>query len=420
MRDRWRGRIPRNLTNLFLEEDTAQRILENCCRMSTRLSLPGRAAATTITDKLNATPRYNFVIRRLLSTCAVAIVLAALPAIAGPDIKTVQSKLKDMGFYYGETDGSWGDETSAAVTRYQIRNGLEISGQLNAETLSALGLAEGSAPPGEQPRGDAWKILREQNEKAEKQPPEPESAAAHEAPGQPGTIVSVPSPVTKTTPVPPDTSSSRAAATPPPPAATPPRAVATPPPPVVATPPAATPPRQAATPPAPAAPPRAVAVPPRAVAVPPRAEAVPSPAAQVPPRAVEVQRPQQPPGTATQEQLRDYIAAFVLAGLSPSVEAELQFYAERVNYFGDSGVTREVIRRDLERYNAQYPQRRFWLEGDPQIRSETNETVSVDFPLRFEVSGASGSKSGKVLKSVELRKTGRSFEIMAVNERGLN
>ncbi len=104
-----------------------------------------------------------------------------------------------------------------------------------------------------------------------------------------------------------------------------------------------------------------------------------------------------------------------LPGLAPSVEPELEFFADRVDYFGDV-VGKEVIRRDLEQYNGQYPDRRFWLAGDPQIESETDETIRVSFPLRFEVSGPSGSKSGKVLKRVEFRKTGHSLEIIAVDE----
>jgi peptidoglycan hydrolase-like protein with peptidoglycan-binding domain len=67
--------------------------------------------------------------------------------------RAIQQRLKDQGFYYGEVDGQGGDETSAAIRRYQIRHGLKVTGQLNDETLHALGLATngGSRPvPGYQ------------------------------------------------------------------------------------------------------------------------------------------------------------------------------------------------------------------------------------------------------------------------------
>ncbi|MBV8533184.1 MAG: peptidoglycan-binding protein, partial [Verrucomicrobia bacterium] len=37
--------------------------------------------------------------------------------------RAIQQRLKDQGFYYGEVDGQPGEETSAAIRRYQIRYG---------------------------------------------------------------------------------------------------------------------------------------------------------------------------------------------------------------------------------------------------------------------------------------------------------
>ena len=55
--------------------------------------------------------------------------------------RAIQQRLKDQGFYYGEVNGQGGDETSAAIRRYQIRHGLKVTGQLNDETLHALGVS---------------------------------------------------------------------------------------------------------------------------------------------------------------------------------------------------------------------------------------------------------------------------------------
>jgi peptidoglycan hydrolase-like protein with peptidoglycan-binding domain len=74
-------------------------------------------------------------------------------------IRSVQESLKEQGFYYGEVSGVGGPETTAAVKRYQIRNGLEVTGTLTKETLDALG-AGGSesatepspAPPAPKPK----------------------------------------------------------------------------------------------------------------------------------------------------------------------------------------------------------------------------------------------------------------------------
>jgi len=61
-------------------------------------------------------------------------------AWADTAMESAQQKLKDGGFYYGEINGKKDADTIAAIRRYQIRNGLQITGELNAETQRALGL----------------------------------------------------------------------------------------------------------------------------------------------------------------------------------------------------------------------------------------------------------------------------------------
>src|SRR5215813_15029072 len=63
-------------------------------------------------------------------------------------VESVQQALKDEGFYYGEVNGDMNANLTAAIRRYQIRNGLQVTGELNDETLGSLGLkSSGSARP---------------------------------------------------------------------------------------------------------------------------------------------------------------------------------------------------------------------------------------------------------------------------------
>jgi len=64
-------------------------------------------------------------------------------AVADDQTRNVQTQLKNQGFYYGDVDGQASNETSSAIRRYQIRNGLEVTGAVNQETLHALGLGPG-------------------------------------------------------------------------------------------------------------------------------------------------------------------------------------------------------------------------------------------------------------------------------------
>jgi peptidoglycan hydrolase-like protein with peptidoglycan-binding domain len=59
--------------------------------------------------------------------------------------RVVQQRLKDQGYYYGDVDGRGGGETSAAIRRFQIRRGLQVTGQLDDETLRSLGVSRKSA-----------------------------------------------------------------------------------------------------------------------------------------------------------------------------------------------------------------------------------------------------------------------------------
>jgi len=55
-------------------------------------------------------------------------------------VAAVQEQLAQQGYYRGEVDGIFGAQTRRAVVRYQSDHGLRVTGNLNADTLQALGL----------------------------------------------------------------------------------------------------------------------------------------------------------------------------------------------------------------------------------------------------------------------------------------
>ncbi len=56
-------------------------------------------------------------------------------------IRTVQTKLKNWGYYSGEVDGIFGSKTRAAVISFQKKNGLVADGIVGTKTAQALGMS---------------------------------------------------------------------------------------------------------------------------------------------------------------------------------------------------------------------------------------------------------------------------------------
>ncbi|MCO5063135.1 MAG: peptidoglycan-binding protein [Rhizobiaceae bacterium] len=57
-------------------------------------------------------------------------------------LQAVQAVLKQLGYYQGEVDGLAGPNTSAAISAYQRRMGLSVSGSVDESLLKELGIAD--------------------------------------------------------------------------------------------------------------------------------------------------------------------------------------------------------------------------------------------------------------------------------------
>jgi peptidoglycan hydrolase-like protein with peptidoglycan-binding domain len=99
--------------------------------------------------------------KRLLLSLLALTVCGIASAAADENVHAAQARLKEGGFYFAEPSGTYDSETAAAVSRYQIRNGLQITGQLDAATSKSLGVAAAAAnPPAPSSDPDSWRRLR--------------------------------------------------------------------------------------------------------------------------------------------------------------------------------------------------------------------------------------------------------------------
>jgi hypothetical protein len=65
----------------------------------------------------------------------------------GPAVVSLQTKLKQLGFYDGSADGNYTDSTKLAVSKFQKSVGLEADGIAGSTTWSRLQTAEAAKPP---------------------------------------------------------------------------------------------------------------------------------------------------------------------------------------------------------------------------------------------------------------------------------
>lgn len=67
----------------------------------------------------------------------------------GPDVRLVQQRLRDLGFYFGPTNGIYDRGTADAVVAFQSQRGLTTDGIVGPSTYEALGSGAPVQPLGE-------------------------------------------------------------------------------------------------------------------------------------------------------------------------------------------------------------------------------------------------------------------------------
>lgn len=301
----------------------------------------------------------------------------AVSVRADDNVREVQTKLTDEGFYSGEIDGAYSNDLSEALSRYQVRSGLPITGQLDVETSNALGAkpAVGPSTAGSEQSSETWRRLRKGERRTSTKARKTSSPRTDETTG---TTTSTTTETTETT-----TTTARRTRSPD----------------------------------------SSLQEAPSKNASVSSENANPAPVAPaIAQTSAESREPASAPPAATSaeefstERLRDYVAAFVLAGLDKNVGAETEFFADRVEYYDSGTMDRERIREDLKRYDEQWPERHFWIAGKITIEPQSDNRLRVTFPLGFKLRHANRQSSGKVDKTLVLEPAGDDFQIVAVNE----
>ena len=82
-----------------------------------------------------------------------AIAQAYKQGSRGEQVKQIQTKLKEWGYYNDGVDGIYGYNTYVSVKSFQESNGLKVDGITGKATLEAIGMPTGTSTSGESTSG---------------------------------------------------------------------------------------------------------------------------------------------------------------------------------------------------------------------------------------------------------------------------
>ena len=75
----------------------------------------------------------------LIAVCVNAFAVSKSGS-RGEEVRKIQTKLKNWGYYNGSVDGVYGWQTENAVRSFQKKNGLKVDGVAGTQTLNAMGI----------------------------------------------------------------------------------------------------------------------------------------------------------------------------------------------------------------------------------------------------------------------------------------
>ncbi len=119
----------------------------------------------------------------------------------------------------------------------------------------------------------------------------------------------------------------------------------------------------------------------------------------------------------TKAEIRTFLRRYFDACQSPNPEDELNFFADRVDYFDHGGVDRAYIKNELAVYDQRWPTRKYTLGDSVRVVRTGNSTVAK-VRVAFEVANAEHDRkaSGRTDNTFNLAKRGDSLEIVSIKE----
>ena len=87
----------------------------------------------------------GFFAAMLIISSTLSVFAVSKVGSKGDEVRQIQTKLKNWGYYTGSVDGVYGWQTESAVKSFQKKNGLTSDGIAGKQTLNAMGIFSGAS-----------------------------------------------------------------------------------------------------------------------------------------------------------------------------------------------------------------------------------------------------------------------------------
>lgn len=122
-------------------------------------------------------------------------------------------------------------------------------------------------------------------------------------------------------------------------------------------------------------------------------------------------------GDVAKAELRTFLQRYFDACQSPNPQDELNFYADRVEYYDHGAVDRSYIQNELAVYNQRWPIRKYTMGDSLRVLRKGNNTI-VGVRVAFQVANGVHNRraGGRTDNTFSLAKRGDGLEIVSVKE----
>jgi hypothetical protein len=123
-------------------------------------------------------------------------------------------------------------------------------------------------------------------------------------------------------------------------------------------------------------------------------------------------------GDATKGQVRAFLRRYLDASQSPNPQDELEFYADRVDYFDHGMVDKAYIQNELAVYDQRWPERKYSMGDSMRVVKSGGKTIAK-FRVAFQLANPPRDRraSGRIDDTFGIARRGdSSLEIVSVRE----